>query len=205
MRDYFAGDPRTNWDRLSDGDWYISDDSVHAHHRAALKAVGRFNAMYPEDPEAAREILAGLLGALGAGSVVRGPIQLDYGAQLRIGSKVFINWGLSALDVAPITIGDHCQIGPNVQLLTAVHPIHPGPRRDGVEGARPITLGDNVWLGGGVIVLPGVEIGDDAVVGAGAVVSRDIPPGSVAVGNPARVIRQISEAERAQGGLPPPL
>ncbi|HRA51701.1 DapH/DapD/GlmU-related protein, partial [Actinotalea sp.] len=95
------------------------------------------------------------------------------------------------LDVAPITIGDDCQIGPNVQLLTPIHPTEPGPRRDKVEAAAAITLGDNVWLGGGVIVLPGVSIGDDTVVGAGSVVTKDLPAGVVAVGNPARVIRHL--------------
>jgi maltose O-acetyltransferase len=95
------------------------------------------------------------------------------------------------LDVARITIGDDVQIGPNVQLLTPTHPLEPGARRDKWEAAQPITIGDNVWLGGGVIVLPGVTIGADAVVGAGAVVTKDLAPGSVAVGNPARVIRTV--------------
>ena len=98
---------------------------------------------------------------------------------------------LMALDVAPITIGADCQIGPNVQLLTPIHPLEPEPRRAKWERAAPITLGDNVWLGGGAIVLPGVTIGEDSVVGAGAVVSRDLPAGIVAVGNPARVIRTL--------------
>ena len=100
------------------------------------------------------------------------------------------------LDVAPITIGASCQIATCVQLLTATHPIDPGPRRAGWESGAPIVLGDNVWLGGGVIVCPGVTIGDDTVVGAGAVVTRDLPAGVVAVGNPARVLRGISAHDR---------
>ncbi|UUY06275.1 hypothetical protein LRS13_06765 [Svornostia abyssi] len=100
------------------------------------------------------------------------------------------------LDVAPIAIGADCQIASRVQLLTAEHPVDPVPRRAGWESARPITIGDNVWLGGGVIVCPGVTIGNDSVIGAGSVVTRDIPPGVVAVGNPARVIRGASDSSR---------
>ena len=95
------------------------------------------------------------------------------------------------LDVGRITIGDDVQLGPNVALLTATHPVEPGPRRDKWEAAEPITLGDNVWLGGGAIVLPGVTIGADTVVGAGAVVTKDLPAGVVAVGNPARIVRHL--------------
>ncbi len=121
------------------------------------------------------------------------PLHVDYGSNLRIGSGTFANYGLVALDVADITIGDDVQIGPHVQLLTPTHPVEPGPRRDKWEAAKPITIGDNVWLGGGVIVLPGVTIGADTVVGAGAVVTRDLPSGVLAVGNPAKVIGTIGE------------
>ncbi|MDR2723226.1 MAG: sugar O-acetyltransferase [Cellulomonadaceae bacterium] len=144
----------------------------------------------PADPTA---ILADLLGALGEGSYIKPPLSVDYGSNIRIGARTFINNNLTALDVGPITIGDDCQIGPGVQLLTPTHPIEPGPRRDRWESAQPIVIGDNVWLGGGVIVCPGVTIGDDTVIGAGAVVTRDIPPRSIAVGNPARVIRTVDD------------
>ena len=117
---------------------------------------------------------------------------VDYGRHLTIGARCFANYGLVALDVAPITIGDDVQIGPNVQLLTPTHPVEAGPRRDKWESAAPITIGDNVWLGGGAIVLAGVTIGDNTVVGAGAVVTRDLPADVVAVGNPARVVRQLA-------------
>lgn len=119
----------------------------------------------------------------------------DYGENIHIGEGVFINYNLMALDVAEIRIGDHCQIGPNVQLLTPTHPIAPQPRRDKLEAAEPITLEENVWLGGGVIVCPGVRIGRNSVIGAGAVVTKDIPANVVAVGNPARVVREIDEDE----------
>ena len=116
---------------------------------------------------------------------------MDYGYQTTIGAGTFINAGAVILDVGRVTIGADVQIGPNVQLLTPTHPLEPELRRSGAEAAEPITIGDNVWLGGGVIVCPGVSIGRDTVVGAGAVVTRDLPAGVLAVGNPARVIRQL--------------
>ncbi len=117
-------------------------------------------------------------------------------------ARTFANFGLVALDVAPITIGDDVQIGPNVQLLTPTHPVEPGPRRDRWEAARPITIGDNVWLGGGVIVLPGVTIGTNTVVGAGTVVTKDLPANVVAVGNPARVVRTVDEPVARETAVP---
>jgi maltose O-acetyltransferase len=134
-------------------------------------------------------LLEELLGAIGEGTEIRPPLFVDYGAHIRIGARCFINFGLAALDVAAITIGDDVQIGPYVQLLTPTHSVEAEARRDKWEAARPITIGDNVWLGGGAIVLPGVTIGDNAMVGAGAVVTKDLPPSVVAVGYPARIIR----------------
>lgn len=122
---------------------------------------------------------------------MRAPLFVDYGTNIAIGARTFVNYNLTALDVAPIAIGADCQIGPSVQLLTPTHPLEPGPRRDKLEAARPITIGDNVWIGGGAIVLPGVTVGDDSVIGAGAVVTKDVPSGVVALGNPARVVRSL--------------
>jgi maltose O-acetyltransferase len=192
MTDPFAGDPRTNRERMLAGDLYIADDpELAAALRRATRLADEYNALAPRDREAAKEILAKLLGAVGAETVVRAPIYVDYGEHLTIGARTFVNFGLVALDVAPIAIGDDCQLGPNVQLLTAYHPTEPEPRRAKLEAAAPITIGDNVWLGGGVIVLPAVTIGDDSVIGAGAVVTKDVPAGVLAVGNPARVVREL--------------
>lgn len=190
--DYFAGDPRSNRERMLAGDLYIADDpeSERLHRRGVQLADAYHRAEVAGDP-GAREILVDLLGALGEGSHINPPLFVDYGENLHIGAGTFINYNLTALDVAAITIGDDCQIGPNVQLLTPTHPIDPQPRRDKLEAGRPITIEDNVWLGGGVIVCPGVTIGANSVIGAGAVVTRDIPADVVAVGNPARVIRTI--------------
>jgi maltose O-acetyltransferase len=189
--DYFAGDPRTNRERMLAGDLYIADDPDS--HRIAQRALTRLEeyrlATIQGDPQAA-EILADVLGSLGEGAHVRPPLTVDYGENLHIGARTFVNANLTALDVAAITIGEDCQIGPNVQLLTPTHPVDPRPRRDKLEAAKPITVEDNVWLGGGVVVCPGVTIGENSVIGAGAVVTKDIPANVVAVGNPARVIRE---------------
>lgn len=185
-------DSRSPFERMGAGDLYRADDPaiIEAHHRA-VRLVDRYNHSSVDDDGERRRILDDLLGSFGTGSVIRPPLACDYGSFIHVGAHTFINFGLVALDPAPIMIGDHVQIGPNVQLLTPTHPLDPDLRRDGWEAAGPITLGDNVWLGGGVIVLAGVSIGADTVVGAGAVVTRDLPAGVVAVGNPARVIRHL--------------
>ena len=187
-------DTRSMRDRMLAGDLYIADDPDLARESARAQSLcHRLNVLTdPSDGAAVRAVLEELLGAFGQGSEIRPPFHCDYGYQTRIGAGTFANWGLVSLDVAGVTIGDDVQIGPQVQLLTATHPIEPGPRRDKWEAAEPIVVEDNVWLGGGVIVCPGVTIGRDTVVGAGAVVTRDLPAGVVAVGNPARVIREVT-------------
>ncbi|MBX9362392.1 sugar O-acetyltransferase [Streptomyces sp. WAC04114] len=188
--DHFADDPRTNLERMLAGDLYIADDpEIARRQQRAMRLAARYLAAYTEDAESARPMLRELLGAVGEGVDLRPPVYVDYGSNISIGARTFVNYNLTALDVARITIGEECQIGPNVQLLTPTHPVEPEPRRDKLEAARPIVIGDNVWLGGGVIVCPGVTIGDNAVVGAGAVVTRDVPADVVAVGNPARPVR----------------
>ncbi len=179
-------------ERMFAGQPYRADDRELAADglRAAL-LLQRYNASSPDEPEGRTALLRELLGAVGERTVIRPPLQCDYGYQTTVGARTFANWGLVLLDVGRIRIGDDVQLGPNVQLLTATHPVEPGPRRDKWEAAEPVTLGDNVWLGGGVIVLPGVTIGADTVVGAGAVVTRDLPARVVAVGNPARILRHL--------------
>lgn len=184
-------DPRSPRERMLAGDWYVADEELAALNRHARSRTEAYAALWHEDPDAARAVLVELLGTLGDEAVIRPPLHLDYGPQLHVGARTFVNFGLVALDVVPITIGDDVQIGPNVQLLTAIHPVEPEPRRNKLEAGEPIVIGDNVWLGGGVIVCPGVTIGENTVVGAGAVVTRDLPPNVVAVGNPARTIRPV--------------
>ncbi|GIF16075.1 maltose O-acetyltransferase [Actinoplanes teichomyceticus] len=182
-------------ERMLAGDLYIADDPELGE--AALRAMDltdEYNVTPIRNFDERRRLLAELLGEVGEGVEIRPPLRVDYGAHIRIGARTFANFGLIALDVAPITIGADVQIGTNVQLLTPTHPIEPGPRRDKWEAAKPITIGDNVWLGSGAIVLPGITIGANTVVGAGAVVTRDLPANVVAAGNPARVVRTIDPA-----------
>jgi len=187
-----SSDQRSMRERMLAGDLYIADDpELYDEHQRAMELMEAFNNSPASDGAARRGILRQLLGSMGDGTEIRPPFYCDYGYQTHIGERSFANFGLMALDVARITIGDDVQIGPRVQLLTATHPLAPGPRRDKWESAAPIAIGHNVWLGGGVIVCPGVTIGDDTVVGAGSVVTRDLPAGVLAVGAPARVLRSL--------------
>lgn len=179
-------------ERMAAGDLYLADDPVlHAASRRAQELMHRYNTGSPFDADRQR-LLAELFGSVGNDVAVRAPVYVDFGSNISIGARTFVNYGLTALDVATIAIGEDVQMGPNVQLLTPTHPLDAGLRRAKWEAARPIVVGDNVWLGGGVVVLPGVSIGADTVVGAGAVVVRDLPAGVVAVGNPARVVRKLT-------------
>ena len=185
-------DTRSQRERMLAGDLYIANDPELA--AASLRAdelTKAFNDSSPADHTERRRILAELLGSLGDGTEIRPPFYCDYGFHTHVGAGTFANFGLVALDVAEIHIGDDVQIGPYVQLLTATHPLEPEPRRAKWESAEPITIADNVWLGGGAIVCPGVTIGADTVVGAGAVVTRDLPAGVLAAGVPARVVRPL--------------
>jgi maltose O-acetyltransferase len=172
------------------GDLYIADDPELARDNLrAMALMERFNDSSAADPGLRRRLLDDLLGDFGEGSEIRPPMYCDYGYQIHIGARTFVNFGLMALDVARIVIGDDVQIGPNVQLLTPTHPTDAVLRRAKWEAARPITIGDNAWLGGGAVVLAGVIVGENSIVGAGAVVTKDVPPNTVAMGNPARVVR----------------
>jgi maltose O-acetyltransferase len=171
------------------GELYRADDELVAEYRRAEAWCARYNGTTDRDELTA--LLAEQLAEVGEEVHVRPPFRIDLGYQTRIGPRTFVNYGAVFLDVAKITVGADVQIGPYVQLLTPTHPIDPEPRRAKWEAAESITIGDNVWLGGGVIVCPGVTIGENTVVGAGAVVPEDLPANVVAVGNPARVVKHV--------------
>jgi maltose O-acetyltransferase len=186
-------------ERMLRGELYVADDpELAADYARAQELVARYNATAHAAQHERDRILGELLGHVGEGVVVRPPFRCEYGARASIGAATFLNYDCLMLDVAPITIGAACQLATRVQLLTATHPIDPGARRSGWESGAPIAVGDNVWLGGGVIVCPGVTIGADTVVGAGAVVTRDLPAGVVAAGVPARVLREIGDGDRIE-------
>lgn len=174
------------------GELYDPQDSELAADRIrAQRLVAAYNATPPGDEPQRYRMLETLMGGIGERSVVMPHFNCDYGYNIHLGRSVFVNYGCVLLDCATIEIGDYAQLAPNVQLYTAGHPINADERRTGLEFANPIRIGRDAWLGGGVIVLPGITIGEAAVIGAGSVVTRDIPPSSVAVGNPARVVRTI--------------
>ena len=184
-------DGRSQLERMLAGDLYRGDPEIAEKALRARLLENRYNATATDEREGRTEILRELLGAFGEGSVIRPPFHCDLGFQISVGRDVFINCGLVALDIAAITIGDDVQIGPDVQLLTPTHPLDAELRRAKWEAADPIVIGANVWLGGGAIVLPGVTVAENAVVGAGSVVTKDVPPNVVVAGNPARIIRRL--------------
>jgi maltose O-acetyltransferase len=178
-------------ERMLAGENFQAGDPELAGDRARVQAkLGLYNAHYLGlSPAERRPLLAGIVGAMGEGAGLRAPFHCDYGYNISLGRRVFANFGCVFLDVGLIEIGDDCQIGPLVQLLTADHPRDPAERRAGWERGLPIRIGENVWIGGGAIVLPGVTIGRDAIIGAGSVVTRDVPDGATVAGNPARLLR----------------
>jgi maltose O-acetyltransferase len=178
-------------ERMLAGEPYVFDESLGEDTRHCRRLLQRINGATPDEDDERDAALRELLGSFGEGSNIRPPFHCEYGYQIHVGERVFANFGLVCLDVARITIGDDTRIGPGVQLLTPTHPLEATSRREGWESAEPISIGRNTWLGGAVVVCPGVTVGDDTVVGAGAVVTRDLPAGVLAVGNPARVVRSI--------------
>jgi maltose O-acetyltransferase len=185
-------------ERMLRGELYVADDAENeAEFSRVQELLARFNGTVPAASGERDALLREMLRHVGTDVVVRPPFYCEYGA-VSIGDGTFINVDAVMLDVAAIEIGAACQIATRVQLLTATHPIDPEPRRLGWEYAEPITIADNVWLGGGVIVCPGVTIGQDTVVGAGAVVAKDLPAGVVAAGVPARVLREIGDQDRVE-------
>ena len=168
----------------------IMDPALIAQREAARKACYAYNSSDPLEGDPPSEILKGLLGSFGAGAFVEAPFRCAYGINTFLGDDVFLNTGCVILDCTRVEIGAKTLIGPAVQIYTAEHPLDPELRATASETARPVILGRNVWIGGGAILLPGVTVGDDAIVGAGSVVTKDIPAGCVAVGNPATVVKQ---------------
>lgn len=179
---------RTEKDKMLAGELYdAAAPEIQADQRDTMAWLARYNAL-GATADQRRALLVERIGAVGEGVDIRPPFHCDYGFNIRLGVGVFMNFGCVVLDVVAVTIGDKTQIGPNVQILTADHPRSPTERASGLEFGRPIRIGCNVWIGGGAIILPGITIGDDAVIGAGAVVTRDVSPGATVAGNPARPI-----------------
>jgi maltose O-acetyltransferase len=168
-----------------------TDPELQAAMAEAQQHLRRLNAMPNEDSDGRFAVLQALLGQIGNSTQIKSPFACDYGLHIRIGRNGFVNYGCVFLDCNLITIGDDAQIAPGVHIYTGFHPVEADLRRSGLEAAKPVTIGNNVWLGGHCVICPGVTIGDNSVIGAGSVVVRDVPANQVAVGNPCRVIKKI--------------
>lgn len=166
----------------------LTDERIQA--RLLIKAL---NESREDEPEKRTEILQQLIPNAGAGLWLQPPFYCDYGYNIKLGERVFFNFNCVVLDVMPVTIGSRTLFGPNVQIYTATHPLDHKERATGLEFAKPITIGEDVWVGGSVVICPGVTIGDRSIIGAGSVVTKDIPADVIAAGNPCKVIRPFSE------------
>jgi maltose O-acetyltransferase len=183
-----AEGPRSERQKMLAGELYDAQDpELLAARELARGLCGAINALAPSDA-ARRPLLRALFGAGGDSVYVTSPFFCDYGSHIELGANVYFNFNCVLLDVCPIRIGEHTLFGPAVQVYTALHPME-APLRRRQEYGQPVTIGADVWIGGAAVILPGVRIGDRAVIGAGSVVTRDIPEGMFAAGNPCRVIR----------------
>src|SRR5262249_20408707 len=174
-------------DKMLAGELYnAAAPDIQAEQQAAMRWLARYNAMLTASAAERLSVLRERLAAVGDASDIRPPFYCDYGFNISLGTGVFLNFNCVVLDVVGVSIGDKTQIGPGVQILTADHPRDPAERHTSLECGQPIAIGRNVGIGGAAVILPGVSIGDDAIIGAGAVVTRDVPPGATVAGNPAR-------------------
>lgn len=187
----------TQKERMLAGLPYRANDPELKQMRAENKLrVAQYNQLTRNQEQEMSQLIKEILGGTGKEILVEPPIHFDYGKNTTVGERFFANYNLTVLDVCPVTIGNNVMIAPNVSLYGAGHPIHPAARNSGYEYGAPITIGDNVWIGGSACVLPGVTIGNNVVIGAGSVVTKDIPDNVIAAGNPCKVIRQITEEDK---------
>ncbi len=171
---------------------YISDESVFEEQKNARRILQRLNTIDRSDFDGISEIVKELFGKSN-GAFINPPFYCDYGKHIEVGKNFFANYNCTILDVAKVKIGDNCMLAPNVAIYTAGHPVHPDTRNTMYEYGIEVTIGDNVWVGGNTVICPGVKIGSNSVIGAGSVVTKDIPEWCIAAGNPCKVIRKITE------------
>lgn len=185
-----------NIERRDKGMVYISDDQVFEEQKIARALTQELNTVDRSDFDAIKNIIGRLFGKSDDTTFVNPPFYCDYGKHIFVGKNFFCNYNCTIIDVGKVTIGDNCLFAPNVAIYTAGHPVHPETRNTTWEFGIDVTIGNNVWIGGNVVICPGVTIGDNTVIGAGSVVTKDMPPWSICAGNPCKVIRQITEDDR---------
>lgn len=171
-------------------------DGLSEERMENKKKIYKYNNLDPEDVAGKDKLIKEILGKTGNTVCIESPFHCDYGYNIEVGENFFANYNLVILDVAKVKIGDNAQIAPNVAIYTAGHPIHPDSRNSGYEYGIDITIGDNVWIGGNTCIMPGVTIGNNVVIGGGSVVTKDLPDNVIAVGNPCRIVRKITEEDR---------
>lgn len=171
-------------------------DGLSEERMENKKKIYEFNHCKPDEREKLDKLIRDILGKSGEGIHIEAPFHCDYGKNIEVGDNFFANYNCIILDVGKVTIGNNVQFAPNVSLYTAGHPIHPDSRNSGYEYGIGITIGNNVWLGGNVVINPGIHVGNNVVIGSGSVVTKDIPDNAIAVGNPCKVIREITEEDR---------
>ena len=184
-----------NIERRDNGILYISDESVFEQQKRARRLTQKLNTMDRSDFEGISAVVKELLGK-SEGAFINPPFYCDYGFNIEVGKNLFCNYNCTIIDVGKVVIGDNCQIAPGVSIYTAGHPVHPAARNTAYEYGIDVTIGNNVWIGGNSVILPGVHIGDNVVIGAGSVVTKDIPSWYIAAGNPCKLIRKITETDR---------
>lgn len=184
-----------NIKRRDSGLAYISDEAVMEEQKVCRRILQRLNTVDRSDFEEIGKLVKELFGK-SEGAFLNPPFYCDYGSHIEVGKNFFANYNCTIIDVAKVTIGDNCQMAPNVAIYTAGHPVHPVSRNSMYEYGIEVTIGDNVWIGGNTVILPGVHIGSNTVIGAGSVVTKDIPDWCIAAGNPCKVIRKITEEDK---------
>lgn len=185
----------TNKERRDLGMPYISDESVMEEQKVSRRVLQELNTVDRSDFDEISRLVKELLGK-SEGAFINPPFYCDYGFHIEVGKNFFANYNCTILDVATVKIGDNCQMAPNVAIYTAGHPVHPVSRNSAYEYGIPVEIGDNVWIGGNTVILPGVHIGSNSIIGAGSVVTKDIPEWPIAAGNPCKVIRKITEDDK---------
>ena len=184
-----------NIERRDNGMAYIADENVAEEIIRCRRLLQQLNTTDLADFKSVACIVRELLGK-SENAFINPPFFCDYGKHIEVGKNFFANYNCTIIDVAKVRIGDNCLLGPSVSIYTAGHPIHPITRSSGYEYGKEVVIGNNVWIGGSTVICPGVHIGDGSVIGAGSVVTKDIPSNCVAAGNPCRVIRPITEEDR---------
>ena len=184
-----------NIERRDKGMPYISDDEIFKQQKPARVLTQKLNTVDRSDFDAISKLVKGLLGK-SENAFINPPFYCDYGFNIEVGKNFFANYNCTILDVGKVVIGDNCQMAPNVAIYTAGHPVHPDSRNSAYEYGIGVTIGNNCWIGGNTVICPGVHIGDNVVIGAGSVVTKDIPDWSIAAGNPCKVLRKIPDADR---------